>query len=73
MAEHQAGPKAADASRASRNSGAACAFCSKGYEAAGPLVETPQGGHYICYACARTCAYVIEQECQLRGIPIPNW
>jgi hypothetical protein len=73
MAEHKAGPQAADVSGVPHPSGVKCTFCNKGYEAAGPLVEAPQAGLYICYACARLCAYIIEQECQLRGLPVPDW
>jgi hypothetical protein len=56
-----------------RHEGARCAFCRKDKEEAGPLVEAEVEDVYICYACARLCAYVIEEECKQRGLPAPEW
>jgi hypothetical protein len=55
-----------------RHAGARCAFCGKGKDQAGVLVESEVEGIYICYACARLCAVVIEEECKQRGLPVPE-
>jgi hypothetical protein len=52
---------------------ALCAFCRKSKEEVGPLVESAVPAVYLCYPCARLCAHVIEEECKLRGVPVPEW
>jgi hypothetical protein len=67
-------PEAATTPHASdRHEEALCAFCRKGKELAGPLVESAVPAIYICYACARLCAHVVEEECKLRSVPVPDW
>jgi hypothetical protein len=51
--------------------GALCAFCGKGPESTGPLVESRLPGVYICYDCAQLCVYVVEEEAKRRGRPPP--
>ena len=58
---------------APRHAGALCAFCRKPKEEAGPLCESAVEGVYICYACARLCAFLIEEENERRGLPPPTW
>ncbi len=44
-----------------------CSFCRKNYRQVGPLAEGPDQV-YICYACVRLCAAIIEQDCERRGM-----
>jgi hypothetical protein len=43
-----------------------CSFCSKSDDEVGPFAEGP-GNVYICYACVRLCALIIEQMCKQGG------
>ena len=43
-----------------------CSFCRKNYREVGPLAEGPDRV-YICVACCRLCADIIDQESKRRG------
>jgi hypothetical protein len=49
-----------------------CSFCCKNSREVGPLVEAPDQVA-ICYAWVRLCAAIIEQECELRGVPLKEY
>jgi ATP-dependent Clp protease ATP-binding subunit ClpX len=44
-----------------------CSFCRKNHRVVGPLAEGPDQV-YICYACVRLCADLIEREYERRGV-----